>query len=113
MASQGLVGHWIGMSEEAITVRWDMDQRARFKEIIANEQQRTVTKILDGIQDRAQAGDIGAVQWLEDRGLLEGDERRRIVQKIYAAIADRAANGDLDAVQWLEDRKLVALPPKV
>ena len=112
MVSANLVWHWLGMPEEEITANWDRDERERFQEIMENEQQRTVTNILDGIQKRAQDGDVAAVEWLEQRGFLDGDEgpRRKMVQSIYRAVTGRAEKGELDAVEWLEKHGLIELP---
>ena len=108
MASASLVAHWAGMSEDDITKRWDSDRRGRFTEIIENEEKRVVASIYDGIQKRAEAGEMDAVEWMESRGLLERADSR-IVRKIYAGVAKRAENGELDAVAWLVTHGFVTL----
>ena len=112
MASRNLVRHWLGISKEDITKNWEQDRRDQYDEIMANERMRVETAITDGIQTRAENGELDAVEWLEKRGFLDGDERlrRRIVIRIYDAIAKRAEKGELDAVVWLEDRGLIQLP---
>ena len=45
-----------------------------------------MASILDGIQKRAEVGELDAVEWLENRGLLEG-ANRKIVRRIYKNIA--------------------------
>ena len=112
MVSKNLVSHWIGMSKEEITIQWRQDQIDQFDEVMRNDQETLESRIVKNIEDAAKKGNLDAVQWLIDRGLLEEDGWQGDWIDTLKGIADRARHGKLDAVEWLEKHGLITLPSK-
>ena len=112
MVKTTLVRHWMGMSKEEITQGWTEDEQGRFEELIKAWQEHLEKTIVENIDMRAQKGDIDAVEWLVDRGLLIEDGWKGDWKGRLKAIAGRARAGELDAVEWLEKRELIELPSK-
>ena len=72
MGYRTLIETWVGMSWEEITDNWKPPaKKENYEAAVEGEKTMLANAILEGIIKRAQAGELDAVNWLEERGLLK------------------------------------------
>ncbi len=72
MGYRTLIETWVGMSWEEITDNWKPPAKKEdYEAAVEGEKNKLANAILEGIIKRAQAGELDAVNWLEERGLLK------------------------------------------
>lgn len=71
MADKNLARLWAGMSRQDITHDWTVPEAARFCERIAGWQTELTVNVLHAVMNNAEKGDLQAIQWLAERGLID------------------------------------------
>ena len=72
MGYRTLIETWVGMSWAEITDNWKPPAKKEdYEAAVEGEKNKLANAILEGIIKRAQAGELDAVNWLEERGLLK------------------------------------------
>ena len=67
-----LIRTWMGMSREEITDNWKLPAKKEdYEAVVERERDKLAGAILGGIIKRAEAGELDAVNWLEERGLVK------------------------------------------
>ena len=87
MGYRTLIETWVGMSWEEITDNWKPPAKKEdYEAAVEGEKNKLANAILEGIIKRAQVGELDAVSWLEERGLLKLPSRE--VSKASKAIIE-------------------------
>ncbi|WP_419942796.1 hypothetical protein [Candidatus Palauibacter sp.] len=103
MSYGNLVRRFSGMSDEEITASWTADP-ATLDEVVAAERRELAKSVLTGVKERANAGDMAAIEWLASVNLIDRDRpRTNVVEGIIAAALD----GDAAAAEWLQSKELL------
>ena len=92
MGYRTLIETWVGMSWEEITDNWKPPaKKENYEAAVEGEKTMLANAILEGIIKRAQAGELDAVNWLEERGLLKLPSREVSKARVSKASAIKAA----------------------
>ena len=92
MGYRTLIETWVGMSWEEITDHWKPPAKKKdYEAAVEGEKNKLANAILEGIIKRAQAGELDAVNWLEERGLLKLPSREVSKARVSKASAIKAA----------------------
>ena len=110
MGYRTLIETWVGMSWEETTDNWKPPAKKEDYEAAAEgEKNKLANAILEGIIKRAQAGELDAVNWLEERGLLKLPSRE-VSKASKAAIESGVSQEELREAEELQpaiDKKIM------
>ena len=70
MAAGYLLKYWMGMSKEEITAEWNPELRAAVDDDIADAREKVGRVAFERIVERAESGEVAAVEWLEKRDFI-------------------------------------------
>ena len=91
MGYRTLIETWVGMSWEEITDNWKPPAKKEdYEAAVEGEKTMLANAILEGIIKRAQAGELDAVNWLEERGLLKLPSREVSKARVSKARVSKA-----------------------
>ena len=103
MGYRTLIETWVGMSWEEITNNWKTPAKKEdYEAVVEGEKNKLANAILEGIIKRAQAGDLDAVNWLEERGLLKLPSRE-VSKASKAAIESGVSQEDIELQQKIAE----------
>ena len=92
MGYRTLIETWVGMSWAEITDNWKPPAKKKdYEAAVEGEKNKLANAILEGIIKRAQAGELDAVNWLEERGLLKLPSRKVSKARVSKARAKERA----------------------
>ena len=92
MGYRTLIETWVGMSWEEITDNWKPPAKKEdYEAAVEGEKTMLANAILEGIIKRAQAGELDAVNWLEERGLLKLPSREVSKARVSKARVSKAS----------------------
>ena len=92
MGYRTLIETWVGMSWAEITDNWKPPAKKEdYEAAVEGEKNKLANAILESIIKRAQAGELDAVNWLEERGLLKLPSREVSKARVSKARAIQAA----------------------
>ena len=92
MGYRTLIETWVGMSWAEITDNWKPPAKKEdYEAAVEGEKNKLANAILEGIIKRAQAGELDAVNWLEERGLLKLPSRKVSKARVSKARAKARA----------------------
>ena len=110
MGYRTLIETWVGMSWEEITDNWKPPAKKEdYEAAVEGEKNKLANAILEGIIKRAQAGELDAVNWLEERGLLKLPSRE-VSKASKAAIESVVSQEELREAEELQpaiDKKIM------
>ena len=91
MGYRTLIETWVGMSWAEITDNWKPPAKKEdYEAAVEGEKNKLANAILEGIIKRAQAGELDAVNWLEERGLLKLPSREVSKARVSKARVSKA-----------------------
>ena len=91
MGYRTLIETWVGMSWAEITDNWKPPAKKEdYEAAVEGEKNKLANAILEGIIKRAQAGELDAVNWLEERGLLKLPSRKVSKARVSKARVSKA-----------------------
>ena len=91
MGYRTLIETWVGMSWAEITDNWKPPAKKKdYEAAVEGEKNKLANAILEGIIKRAQAGELDAVNWLEERGLLKLPSRKVSKARVSKARVSKA-----------------------
>ena len=103
MGYRTLIETWVGMSWEEITDNWKPPAKKEdYEAAVEGEKNKLANAILEGIIKRAQAGELDAVNWLEERGLLKLPSRE-VSKASKAAIESGVSQEELREAEELQE----------
>lgn len=105
----------MGWSPEQITEKWKADP-ARLPAVLVSQHSALVKSVLAAIEQRANAGEIAAVKWLESRSRTDSpsgghSDLSQHSFKSVRGIIIAATDGDIEAAEWLHSKGLLDLSP--
>ena len=110
MGYRTLIETWVGMSWAEITDNWKPPAKKEdYEAAVEGEKNKLANAILEGIIKRAQAGELDAVNWLEERGLLKLPSRE-VSKASKAAIESGVSQEELREAEELQpaiDKKIM------
>ena len=110
MGYRTLIETWVGMSWEEITDNWKPPAKKEdYEAAVEGEKNKLANASLEGIIKRAQAGELDAVNWLEERGLLKLPSRE-VSKASKAAIESGVSQEELREAEELQpaiDKKIM------
>ena len=100
MGYRTLIETWVGMSWEEITDHWKPPAKKEdYEAAVEGEKNKLANAILEGIIKRAQAGELDAVNWLEERGLLKLPSREVSKARVSKARVSKARVSKASAIK--------------
>ena len=100
MGYRTLIETWVGMSWEEITDNWKPPAKKEdYEAAVEGEKTMLANAILEGIIKRAQAGELDAVNWLEERGLLKLPSREVSKARVSKARVSKARVSKASAIK--------------
>ena len=98
MGYRTLIETWVGMSWAEITDNWKPPAKKKdYEAAVEGEKNKLANAILEGIIKRAQAGELDAVNWLEERGLLKLPSRKVSKARAKERAKERAIQAAIES----------------